>query len=230
MIAQAHSSIKDLPEFSNITFRQGSAEDLSFEEDGSLDMVIAGQSAHWFDYGKAWPELGRVVRKGGTVAFWGYKDNVFVDYPAATKILDHYCYSQDEGMLGRYWEQPGRSILRDLYRSIVAPESEWEEVERREYEPAMEGPGTGKGERLMWKNITLGGMEGYLRTFSAYHNWKEAHPEKKARAEGGEGDVVDEMFDEILEAEPEWKEHGENWRDKEVETEWGSVILMARRK
>jgi len=32
----------------------------------------------------------------------------------------------------------------------------------------------------------------------------------------------------MLEAQPKWKV--ENWRDVEVECEWGSVILMARRK
>jgi hypothetical protein len=37
------------------------------------------------------------------------------------------------------------------------------------------------------------------------------------------------MFDKMLEAEPEWKEAGEGWRDVEVENEWGSVILLARR-
>ena len=46
----------------------------------------------------------------------------------------------------------------------------------------------------------------------------------------GEGDIIDEMFDKMLEAEPEWKKAGEGWRDVEVENEWGSVILLARRK
>ncbi len=52
----------------------------------------------------------------------------------------------------------------------------------------------------------------------------------KSRKDGGEGDVVDEMFDEMREVEPEWKAAGEGWRDVELENEWGSVILMARRK
>ena len=112
-------------------------------------MVVAGQAAHWFDYGKVWPELSRTVRRGGTLAFWGYKDNVFVEHPAASKVLDRYCYG--EGTMGPYWEQPGRGILRDLYRVVVPPEGEWEAA-------------------------------------------------------------------------------GEKWRDVEVENEWGSVILLARRK
>jgi trans-aconitate 3-methyltransferase len=58
-------------------------------------MVVAGQAAHWFDYSKVWPELSRKVRRGGTLAFWGYKDNVFVEYPKASRVLDRYCYGEE---------------------------------------------------------------------------------------------------------------------------------------
>ncbi|KAF4613375.1 hypothetical protein G7Y89_g15512 [Cudoniella acicularis] len=226
MITQAKSSTPS--SLSNVSFCQASAEDLSFIEDGSLDMVVAGQAAHWFDYGKVWPELGRKMRKGGTLAFWGYKDNVFVDFPKATKILDEFCYG--EHRMGPFWEQPGRQILRDRYKDIVPLEREWEDVTRVEYEPGTEGKGSGQGELLMQSTMKLGEMEGYARTFSVYHNWMGAHPEEKPRKDGGKGDIVDMMFDKMLEAEPEWGAQGENWRDFEVENEWGSVILMARKK
>ena len=82
----------------------------------------------------------------------------------------------------------------------------------------------------MAKRLKLGEMEGYARTFSSYHNWMAGHKRVKARKDGGEGDIVDEMFGKMLEAEPEWRARGESWRDFEVECEWGSVILLARRK
>jgi hypothetical protein len=227
MITQAKATSSS-SEYSNITFSPGSAEDLSEIEDGSLDMVVAGQAAHWFDYAKVWKEVARKVKKEGTVAFWGYKDNYFVDYPKASKILDRYCYGPDT--MGPFWEQPGRSILRDLYRDIVPPASDWEDVERVTYEPGLKGKGSGEGEVLMQKRLKLGEVEGYARTFSSFHNWRAAHPEEKGKAEGGKGDIVDRMFEEMVESEPEWKEQGERWRDFEVENEWGSVILMARRK
>ncbi|TVY13335.1 Trans-aconitate 3-methyltransferase [Lachnellula arida] len=204
MITQAKSSSTQYP---NIQFRQASAENLDFIEDGSLDMVVAGQAAHWFDYSKVWPELGRKLREGGTLAFWGYKDNIFVDYPAATRIFDEYCYG--EHTMGPFWEQPGRRILRDLYRDIVPPGDEWEGVQRVEYEPGLEGKGKGKGrgEVLMSRRLKLGEVEGMG---------------------GRERDIADVMFEKMLEVEPEWKARGEAWRDFEVENEWGSVILMAR--
>lgn len=67
------------------------------------------------------------------------------------------------------------------------------------------------------------------RTFSAFHGWQEAHPDRMSREEGGPGDLIDEAFDEMLEAEPEWKNEGDKWMEKEVEVEWGSYILMAQR-
>ncbi|EKD15433.1 methyltransferase domain-containing protein [Drepanopeziza brunnea f. sp. 'multigermtubi' MB_m1] len=235
MISQAQSSTPQ-EKYTNISYRQASAEDLSFVADGSLDMVVAGQAAHWFDFGRAWPELSRTVRKGGTLAFWGYKDNYLVDFPKATRVLDEYCYGEDH--MGPYWEQPGRSILRDLYRGIVPPESGWEDVERIEYEPSMEGKGKGKGkgEVLMQKRLTLGELEGYVRTFSAFVNYREVRVREGKREKrrntviGRGGDVVDRMFDEMRRVESSWEEMGKRWRYLEVENEWGSIILLARRR
>lgn len=80
MIEQAHSSTAQ-EDYPNLTFRRSSAESLEFLEDKSIDLVVAGQAAHWFDTTRLFPEMGRVVKKSGTLAFWGYKDPVFVDYP-----------------------------------------------------------------------------------------------------------------------------------------------------
>lgn len=194
-------------------------------------MVVSGQAAHWFDYSKVWGEISRKLRSGGTLAFWGYKDNVLSDYPKATEILDHYCYGPTEDTMGPYWEQPGRNILRNLYRDIVPPEEEFEDVKRIMYEPATKGKGTGEGEVLMRARMTLGDFDKYWKTASAYHNWQKAHPEEKSREEGGKGDVMDRMWDKMLEVVPELRgKEGGDWRDTEVETEWGSVIMMARKK
>lgn len=54
-----------------------------------------------------------------------------------------------------------------------------------QYEPGTSGPKKGEGECLMHKTLKLGEMEGYGRTFSSYHNWMAAHPEVKARKDGG---------------------------------------------
>ncbi|KAG9241054.1 putative Trans-aconitate 3-methyltransferase [Calycina marina] len=229
MVKQASAS-STAPEFKNVVFRVGSAEDLGEFEDGSLDVVVAGQAAHWFNYNKVWLEIAKKVRKGGTLAFWGYKDNYFVEYPRATAVLDDYCYGEGDDKMGKYWEQPGRNILRDLYGDIQPPENEWTDVKRIEYQPNTEGKESGEGEVLMESKMKLGEMEGYVRTFSAYHTWMADHEGVEAKKDGGEGDVVDGMFEKMLEVEPDWRAKGEQWRDIEVENEWGSVILLARKK
>ncbi|KAK6082691.1 methyltransferase domain-containing protein [Seiridium cupressi] len=229
MMAQA----KKMTEDPKITFRQGAAEDLKFVPDASVDLAVVGQAAHWFDYGRVWPNLARVVKPGGTMAFWGYKDNILLDYEEATKIMEHFVYGFGEvapGMegMGKYWEQPGRNILRDLLRSVVPPENDWKDVERLEHEPGQRN----QQEKVAWltKKMKLGEVEAYTRTFSCYSGWKDAYPEKKSRVEGGEGDIVDVMWDHMIDAVLEWKAMGDKWKDADVVSDWGTYILTARRR
>ncbi|KAM7197287.1 S-adenosyl-L-methionine-dependent methyltransferase [Rhypophila sp. PSN 637] len=235
MVEQARKLTTD----PKITIRQGSAEDLSFLSDSSVDCVVAGQAAHWFEFTKVWPALARVVKHGGSLAFWGYKDHIIVGYPETTPIFDRFIYGNDEPVpgtasLARFWELPGRDILRDSFRVVVPPESDWEDVTRIAWDPDRKtGDLSDAPKEALWqrKTLKLGEMEGYVRTFSAFSGWKNAYPERKSREEGGNGDVVDLMFDEIVAAVPAWKALGEGkWRDVEVDTVWGTVLLMARRR
>lgn len=61
------------PSLPRIEYSVGSAEDLGAAGlkpgDGGVDLIIAGQAAHWFDYPKVWKEFSKFVRPGGTVAF-----------------------------------------------------------------------------------------------------------------------------------------------------------------
>ena len=67
----------------------------------------------------------------------------------------------------------------------------------------------------------------FIRTWSSYSAWQDKFQTKK-RGDGGEGDIVDEMFDEMRSVEPDfWQKE---WMEKEVEIEWGSGLLLARRR
>ena len=210
----------------NVEYRSASAEELPFLEDGSVDLVTAGQAAHWFDQAKLWPELKRVMRKQGTLAFWGYKDHVFVGYPNATRVLDEYAYGQTEDTLGPYWSQPGRSKVQDKLRAVRPPAADWEDICRLEYEP---GADSDKQNMFLSKTMTLGDCMKYIRTWSSWSAWQDAHPDKSARDNGGKGDVVDEMFDAMRAVEKDWQED-HVWKEKQVDIEWGSALILARKK
>lgn len=234
MVEQARKLTSD----PNIIIRQGSAEDLSFLPDSSIDCVVAGQAAHWFDFAKVWRQLSRVVKRGGTLAFWGYKDFIIVGHSETTPIYDRFVYGKGEprqGLesMGRFWEQPGRDILRGSYREMVPPEVDWEDVRRVAWDPdRTRGDVRDAPEEALWqrKTLKLGELEGYLRTYSAFHGWQGAHPDMKSRAEGGTGDIVDFMFEEVVDAVPEWKALDETWRDVEVDAVWGTVTVLAKRR
>ena len=53
-----------------IEYKVASAEDLSFIESNTVDLVTAGQAAHWFNHEKSFPELVRILKPGGTLAFF----------------------------------------------------------------------------------------------------------------------------------------------------------------
>lgn len=238
MVAQARELNAADTTAAGIEVRQGSAEDLSPLRDGSIDCVVAGQAAHWFDYGRAWPELARVAVPGATLAFWGYKDHVIVGRPATSEVFDRFTYGKGEvapGMesMARFWELPGRNILRNSLSAVVPPEKDWEDVRRIVWDPDRETAEIGDAaEEVLWmrKTLKLGELEGYTRTYSAFGGWKDAHPEFRSRADGGEGDIVDRMYDEVVAAVPEWEAEGNKWREIEVEAVWGTVLLLARRR
>jgi SAM-dependent methyltransferase len=223
MITKAQDS-SPKAEYPNVEYKVASAESLPFLEDGSVDMVVAAQAAHWFDYPKLFPELKRVLRKEGTIAFWGYKDHVYIGYPSASKLLKDYFYGPDpDRQLGPYWES-GRFITVDKLRPIKPPEAHFEDIQRIEYEPNPKGKNLGEGTLFVEKQMTMAQSMDYLRTASSFHEWEKKHPDKKKRSEGGSGDLVDWMYDDMKEAE--------GWTDEGMllDIEWGSGLLMCRKK
>jgi trans-aconitate 3-methyltransferase len=234
MVAEARRLTSD----PKISIHQAGAENLPFLADQSVDMAAAGQAAHWFDYSQAWPELARLVKPGGTLAFWGYKDHVLVGYPQSSPIFWRYFYGEEDARpgtesLARFWEQPGQKILQNSLRVIEPPAAAWEDVRRIVWDPNRETADVSDAlDEALWlrKIMKLGQLEMYIRTYSASNNWKAAHLDWKGKAEGGDGDVIDLLFEDVVAAVPEWRALGSNWRDIDVDVAWGTVILLARRR
>jgi trans-aconitate 3-methyltransferase len=94
--------------------------------------------------------------------------------------------------------------VQDKLRAIQPPETEWE-VERIEYEPGTASPRLGEGTIFMEQRMTVAQNMKYIRTASSFHGWQEAHPDRKSRSAGGKGGCIDDLFDEIAEAEEDWE-------------------------
>jgi trans-aconitate 3-methyltransferase len=56
MIQEAKSRTKR-EDYPNVDFIEASAESLPFTADHSVDMIVAGQAAHWFDFPKFFTEM-----------------------------------------------------------------------------------------------------------------------------------------------------------------------------
>ncbi|HWF79104.1 MAG TPA: class I SAM-dependent methyltransferase [Streptosporangiaceae bacterium] len=62
-----------------VTALEGRAEAIPLP-DASVDAVLAGQAAHWFDLDRALPEIARVLRPGGVLAGLWNADDASVDW------------------------------------------------------------------------------------------------------------------------------------------------------
>lgn len=172
-------------------FLKGSAEDLQLTvEDGSVDLLIAAQSGHWFDWSKVWPETQRVLRKGGTAAYWVYAEFRLPAYPSLTPLITSYHQGSDSrSSVGMYFQRPGRTILERMLvdvpdpASVLGEKSELGDVQRMYFcgtnipPPVTLPPGHNPQPSLMHKEMSWRDLLGYFRTASALHTYHEKHPE-----------------------------------------------------
>ena len=110
--------------------------------DASADLAVAAQSAHWLDWPRFVPEVGRVVRPGGLIALVSYRDAA-LDGEAGAALAQFY---RD---IEPYWPG-GRTHVLNGYRDLTLP---W---------PAVEPP-----EIEMTARWTRDQLVGYFSTWSA---------------------------------------------------------------
>ena len=103
----------------NVEYRCEPAEKSSLG-DGSVDLAVAAQAAHRFDWPAYVAEVARVTRPGALVALISY-GIVEVEGRDADQIIGHYY----RDVVGPYWP-PGRQHVENGYRDLAWP---WEPVE-----------------------------------------------------------------------------------------------------
>lgn len=100
------------PSHPRIVYRVASAEASGIAAD-SVDLIAVAQALHWFDLDRFWPEVTRVLKPGGVLAFWGY--NWPVVAPAVDRALEDF-----RGLIASSWPERS-SILHGGYRSVDVP-------------------------------------------------------------------------------------------------------------
>jgi SAM-dependent methyltransferase len=101
-----------------VEYRVGPAESSGLAP-GSVDLVTAAQAFHWFDFGRFFAEVERVLAPGGALAVWTY--NLVRFTPEIDALIDHLAYD----LVGTYWP-PERRWVDQEYRSIPFPFAEVE--------------------------------------------------------------------------------------------------------
>lgn len=179
----------------NVTFCEASGEKApSWIQPESVDMITVAEACHWMDHSEFFAESARVLKKGGTLAYWFYLEPYFVGNEKASQIHERFSFGSSlndpshkgradyEHYIGPYYEQPGHDLYRDGMAGVTVPDA-FENVIRHYYHPEKHGP---KHTTLyIEKKLTMKTYEALARSWSGYHNWKKANPDKP--------DAVDEL-------------------------------------
>ncbi|XP_023278860.1 putative methyltransferase DDB_G0268948 [Seriola lalandi dorsalis] len=117
---------KAVPGYPNITYRNGTAEELPFA-DGSVDLLTAASAAHWFDRSRFLAEASRVLKPRGCMALLGFSDT-------ATRFHYQNCgerlsriYEEVKQVLRPYTSSPvavSDGKLEELYSAIPFPDKQ----------------------------------------------------------------------------------------------------------
>ena len=132
---------------SNLEFRVGDACDTGVET-GSVDLLTCAQAWHWLDAENFYREASRVLAPNGCLAVYGY-GNVCLSHEGCQRVISDFYSNTLKG----YWH-PNRAHIDDCYRSVVLP-----------------FPKTERHDLSMDISMSLGGLIGYLSSWSGYQDY-----------------------------------------------------------
>ncbi|HET8729821.1 MAG TPA: class I SAM-dependent methyltransferase, partial [Moraxellaceae bacterium] len=132
----------------NVRFAVATAEASGLPE-GSVDLLLVAQAAHWFNLPAFYAEAERVLRPGGILALLTYS-GVRVD-----PVLDPFLREFHQVTVGPFWPPERAHVERD-YRDLPFP---WTEIAF----PPQE----------MTADWSLDELMGYLGTWSATRAYRE---------------------------------------------------------
>lgn len=98
-----------------IQYRCGEAAENLLDEK-SVDLVTIAQALHWFDLGKFYAQVNRVVKPGGIIATWTYAEHQ-VD---AGGVIDGIVADYYVNILADFWPL-GREQVENRYQELEFP-------------------------------------------------------------------------------------------------------------
>lgn len=135
----------------NIQYKKESSSACSLP-DGSVDFIAISQALHWFELDAFYREVHRVAKPNAWMAAWGYQ-LIRID-PAVDAPIDHLYTT----VLGSYWDAE-RKHIDQAYAQLRFPFS------------TVPDPGLYIEDQWLPNQL-----EGYLRTWSAWKHYQQAHP------------------------------------------------------
>ncbi|MBB3699889.1 methyltransferase domain-containing protein [Flammeovirga yaeyamensis] len=94
----------------NIWYIESRAEVTQFKDE-YFDLITVGQALHWFDLELFNKEAFRLLKKGGTIACFGY--NLFKVNDEIDEMINYFYYD----VIGPFWDQE-RKILEEEYKNV----------------------------------------------------------------------------------------------------------------
>ncbi|RWS10375.1 putative methyltransferase-like protein [Dinothrombium tinctorium] len=189
--AQLNEAVKSNV-FANVEYKAAPAEDLPLA-DSSVNLVIASQSAHWFELQKFFDEANRILVPGGVIALLGYHmPNVFpVNEHNSNKFKSLINDVYKSSLLSFYWNQNERAKIDSGYKDIILPFADFTRHENIE----------------LVKTMRAYEIAGYITSWSGFNKLSENKPddakklltdfEAKIIALTGKKDLNEVQFDLI---------------------------------
>ncbi|CAI5757024.1 unnamed protein product [Candida verbasci] len=227
--------VLDISDSSRISFKAGSVEDFINSQDNdiqesSVNLIIAAQCIHWFqNYDLFFKNSAKLLKQGGTLAYFYYIDPRIVNFSGPGKdnraevlekayaVYDKYVYGDD--YIGPYWEQPGRSILKDfcVETNKHIPRDLYEDVTIETFKASEDTyPNEDKDLDLKKTSLDIKGYLDYVGTYSGYHNYKETT---------GKTDLLEnEFLNELLEVT------GWDLEKTKIDLVWNTGYTFVRKK
>lgn len=109
----SENQLKNAVQKPNIRYQLGQAESPEFP-DQSFDLITVGQAAHWFDFERFYPEVGRVLKPGGMLALVGY--NLLRVDGSVEAVIEHFYHH----ILHGCWDSE-RHLVEKAYTTIPFP-------------------------------------------------------------------------------------------------------------